>query len=162
MLENKKIDCKENVAVTPIPKSLRTGKRLMLIANAQLPARLRDGMRKRLVGRENELFEWTCIITSKDPVVGTNQTRKLFLDAIWRQLISGRYGEKSEASVYRLFTDLSADVQKFWSALCIATFFIPSGVNEKSIHSMTVSAHLGKNSRMNYDFKDFSCSEWNE
>eukprot|EP00171_Calliarthron_tuberculosum_P003045 IDg3045t1 len=83
------------------------------------------GRGKTWDGAENELLARAWITTSEDPVVGTDQTRKVFMDSVRRRFAAsapvgaadGRYGTRSIVSIRQHFADLSADVQKFRLAL---------------------------------------------
>lgn len=125
------------------------------------------GRGKAWTENENELPARACILMSEDPVVGTDQTRKLFLDNVRSRFIelgpknvTERFADRTAASVIQHFQDLSGDVQKFRCALRTVLASNPTGVNDDNIHSMAVAIHLGKSPKMDYIFKDFNCMDW--
>lgn len=116
---------------------------------------------------EKKLLARVWISTSEDPVVATDQMRKLFIDTVCGRFIdmapmkvSGRYVERTEASIMQHFQYLSADVNNFRSALRTIIASSPTGVNDNKIQNMAVALHLGKAFKMQYTFKDFNRFEW--
>lgn len=75
--------------------------------------------------------------------------------------ISGRYGEGSESSFNQHFTDLSAGLKKYQSALHTITSSNSTVINGDKIHSISIAAHLRKTSPMEHFLKDRSCTEFN-
>lgn len=106
-------------------------------------------------------------MTSEDPVVGTYQTRKVFLGTVRSRFIElgpknviGRFAYRTAASVIQHFQDLSGDVQKVRCAMRTVLAFNPTGVNDDNIHSMAAEILLGKTPKMDFIFKDLNCIDW--
>eukprot|EP00171_Calliarthron_tuberculosum_P023290 IDg23290t1 len=73
----------------------------------------------------------------------------------------GKYSKRTVKSCKAHFGDLSAEVQKFFSALRRVKASNPTGVNDDNILSMAVALHMGKTLGMDYNFKDYFQENWN-
>lgn len=86
---------------------------------------------------ENEMLSNAWIATIEDPVTGTNLIRKLFTESFRRRFLKmaptpspeaeGRYGARTEACLNQHFTKISADVQKFRTAIIKVLASNPAG-----------------------------------
>lgn len=70
-------------------------------------------------------------------------------------LQEGRYGARTAVSTNQHFSDISADVQKFRSALAKVRASHPTGVQECEVYAMAVAIHFGKTNKMEYVYKDY-------
>ena len=103
------------------------------------------------------------IAATEDPVLGIDQTSTHFNQGMYSSFCSfapdgacakqysGRGARPSRAK----WDSISADCQKFRSALRFIRMCEPSGVTEDNIFSMAVAKHLGKRSTMSYDARDY-------
>jgi hypothetical protein len=77
------------------------------------------------------------------------------------QTNSTRYHMRGTTAVWNYFRDhIKHDVNKFNIALRVVRTSKPTGVDEQQIVNMAVAIHLGKTKKMDYEFKDFSASQW--
>ena len=121
-------------------------------------------------GDENKSLAKAWIAASEDPIVGTDQNRKLFIDTVRRRFIEmspvasqvkdGTYSARSSVSIKHHFSDLSCDVQKFRASIGRVRASNPTGVGEDDVVSMAVAIHIGKTNVMDYDYKTFNVLEW--
>ena len=119
---------------------------------------------------ENEALARAWLVSSEDPVVGVNQTSKIFMDTLRRRFIergptkeevpAGRFGNRTAASIKQNFSDVSADVQKFGVALMRVRASNPTGVGEEGVLFMAVAIQTGRTNVMEYDYKDLYKDEW--
>lgn len=58
------------------------------------------------------------------------------------------------------FADLSADMQKFFSALCNIEASNPTGVNGGNILSMAIALQTGKCTKLDYNYKNYYRDNW--
>ena len=73
----------------------------------------------------------------------------------------GRYHHRGHNAISGHFRDKVAhDVCKFNKALRMVYSCNPTGVIQCQMVNMAVAIHLGKTSRMEYQFKDFDAAEW--
>lgn len=127
------------------------------------------GRGKNWSAEENEHLARAWLAASEDPVVGADQTRKVFKESVRRRFLQmsptdsnakeGRYGSRSVASIDQHFSELSADVQKFRAALGKIKASGPTGVSDQEKHAMAIAIHCGKTSVMEYNYKDIDCME---
>lgn len=119
---------------------------------------------------ENEHLAKAWLSASEDPIVGTDQTRKVFKESVHRRFIEFapgdkslfevRYGSRTAVSVTQHFSDLSADIQKFRSSLLEIRATDPTGTNEDGITSMAVALHIGEAKKRDYEYTSFDCTKW--
>lgn len=123
------------------------------------------GRGKSWDSKENEVLARAWISASEDPIAGTDQTAKRFVQTVRRRFIEkgpdpsdvteGRYGYRSAISIRQHFSDLSADVQKFSLSLSKVQACNPTGVGDDGIISMAVAIHTGQTTTMDYAYKGY-------
>lgn len=128
------------------------------------------GRGKNWDAEENCVLARAWIASSEDPIAGTDQTRKIFQDTIRRRFTEkgpaqhlvpdGKYGNRSGPSIKQHFTDMSAEVQKFFVSLGKVRACNPTGVGDEEVLSMAVAVHLEHTNRMDYDYKNFDKDQW--
>lgn len=119
---------------------------------------------------ENETLARAWIAASEDPIAGADQKAKVFFNTLHRRFIekgpppskvlNGKYGFRSAESCRKHVADLSADVQKFNTALRKLRACGPTGVNEDQVLSMAVAIHMEVTNSMDYEHKDYVKENW--
>lgn len=104
---------------------------------------------------ENKILARAWILTSEDPVVGTDQTRKVFVDTVGSRFIepgpknvTGRFADHTATSVALHFQYLYAFVQKLSCALRTVLASNSMVVNDDDIHSMAAAFYLDNTAKM--------------
>lgn len=106
---------------------------------------------------------------SEDPVVGIDQTAARLKHTLHREFLSRSPKDKDGNRIYETRSEKSckvkvgevfADVQKFRRCLRTVNISEPTGVTLDQILSMAIAIHVGKLSKMSYDFKDLSHDTW--
>lgn len=107
------------------------------------------------------------IYTSEDPVTVIDQTAASFPTTLFKKFKTltpsdaseKAYGERTAKSVWAKFDELAADIQKFKDPLQRVLSSQHSGLSEANILSMTMTIHLGKEEKMDYNAHDYPHSE---
>lgn len=103
---------------------------------------------------ENALLACALLAASENSVTGMDMTRKLFKEAVGRRFhelmpinttdADRRNESRSELSISRYLTDLSADVQKFRLFQINIKGACPTVVTKAQIIAMATALHVGK------------------
>ena len=131
------------------------------------------GKGKHWDAEENACLAKAFVHVSNDSILGTDQAGKTFHSAVHSNFAErgrekfgtkpvppGKYGLRSLDSCRQHFADLSADVQKFWRSVTTVRNSCPTGTNEEDNLSMAIAIHLGKTSKMDYEYKTTDPMSW--
>lgn len=109
------------------------------------------------------------VSTSEDPIAGIDQTSSRFNESMFKTFAAmapssaseKQYGARTPKSCRSKMNEVSADCQKFRSALRFISTCKPTGVSIEQILSLSIAKHLGKRESMSYDAKNFPHDQWN-
>lgn len=110
----------------------------------------------------------TWVATSENPILGIDKTSTRFFNAIFERFSQlapecsnkKQYAGHGVRQVKAKMDHLTADCQKFRSALRFIRAYKPTGVTEDQVLSMTIAKHLGLRQTMSYDAKNFPHEQW--
>lgn len=108
------------------------------------------------------------VYASEDPIVGIDQTAGRFRSTMFQKFKEmapvgsneKTYGGRTPKSVRAKFDEISADVQKFRSAIKRVQSCNPTGVTINEIISMSIAVHLGKRDSMSYEARGYPHTQW--
>lgn len=118
---------------------------------------------------ENNHLAQAWLAACEYPIVRTDHTRDIFKESVrcdsfhmaltHSSVRECRYGSRSIVIIYQHFSELSAEVKKFWVVFGKTKASGPTGVSDCEVRIVAIAIKCGKTSDILYNYKDIDCAE---